>query len=80
MLFCKYRDVFGKPNQGIHAYRFMNIAVVDMLGTVAISLLIAYYYRVSAWIVLGCAFLLGVLAHWLFCVNTTLNKMIFGKL
>ena len=30
-MFCKYKNIFGKVDKGIHAYRICNIAIVDVL-------------------------------------------------
>ena len=35
--FCKHKDIFGKPNEGVHKYKIMNIAIVDVLGTILIA-------------------------------------------
>lgn len=43
MKLCKYKDVLGKPNEGGHKYRFMNLAIVDMGLTIIASAAIAYY-------------------------------------
>ena len=34
-MLCKYKDVLGKPKQGLHKYRIFNIAIVDVLLTIA---------------------------------------------
>jgi hypothetical protein len=31
---CPYRNILGKVREGVHAYRFMHIAIVDVLMTV----------------------------------------------
>lgn len=74
MFLCKYRDLFGKPGKGLHSYRLGDIAIIDVVGTIVISLAIAYIFGLHAWTVVASAFLLGIFAHWLFCVKTTLNK------
>ena len=33
----RYRDVLGKPKEGIHKYRFVNMAVVDIIGTLLLA-------------------------------------------
>ncbi len=84
---CKYKDMFGKPDQGIHSYRIFNTAIVDVI----LSLVLVYiiysinvHYNVHdgniyAFIVdlLG-VFLTGITMHRLFCVNTSWNKKIYG--
>jgi hypothetical protein len=75
---CKYKDIFGKVNSGIHKYRLFNIAIVDVIGTIIIGLLLAYFLKLNYAITILVLFLLGIILHRFFCVNTTINKIIFG--
>ncbi len=74
--------MFGKPGQGVHSYRFMNIAVVDVLLTILGAWLIHRYFirqlKLDFWQILVLLFVLGIVMHRLFCVNSTINMMIFG--
>ena len=36
----KYKDIFGKPKQGAHQYRFLGTAVVDYILTIIGAILI----------------------------------------
>jgi uncharacterized membrane protein len=88
MELCKYKHIFGEPNKGVHKYRFMGMAVVDWLLTIIIAAVITIIWsrrnRKVQWqkvtlyfvLVLIVLILLGVILHWLFCVDTTLNKYI----
>ncbi|NBO98854.1 MAG: hypothetical protein EBU90_01830 [Proteobacteria bacterium] len=84
MVFCKHRDLFGKPGQGVHSHRFMGVAIVDMLLTVIVAKIVSFYvskkYSIKmSFVKTLAAFLFaGVLVHRLFCVNTTVNVAIFG--
>ena len=31
---CKYKDILGKPGEGIHAIRFANVSIMDVLFTI----------------------------------------------
>lgn len=88
---CKYKNIFGEPGTGVHKYRIFDIAVVDTVLTVLIIALIiwVWYKKFSTvktrkhvgWVVLFTTiivFSLGIFAHRLFCVNTTINKKLFG--
>lgn len=79
MSLCPYKNMFGQERTGIHAYRVFDIAIVDLGATVLVGLLLAYYFKWNYLLTLLVLFLIGVVAHRLFCVNTTLNMMIFGK-
>jgi hypothetical protein len=75
---CPYKYFFGKPNEGAHSYRLFNIALVDFFGTILISYLISKYYNLNIYEVLMILFLLGIILHRLFCVKTTIDKLIFN--
>ena len=77
--FKKYSEIFGKPNTGFHSFRVFDIAILDLLGTICISGLISYIFNFNFFLVLFIALLLGIILHRLFCVDTTINKLIFGK-
>ena len=75
---CKYKDIFGKPNEGIHSYRFLNIAIVDVLATIVVAFLISHFTKFCFGKTLLALFLCGIVMHRLFCVKTTVDKFIFG--
>jgi len=74
---CKYKEIFGKVGQGAHSIRIFNIAVVDVLSTVFVAYLIAYYAGWPFGWTLLAFFILGILLHRLFCVRTTVDKLLF---
>ncbi len=83
MALCQYKDVLGRPKEGFHRPRFMGFAAYDLFGTLAIAAIIAiFFYRktllISFIVISIILLLLGIFLHKLFCVETTLNKMIFG--
>ncbi len=77
---CEHRDVFGRPGEGVHAYRIFRLAAVDVVGTIGICVAIAYAFGLNVWATLAAGFLLGIVMHRLFCVNTTINRALFGAL
>lgn len=74
---CQHKDMFGKPNQGIHSYRILDIAIVDLVMTILAAWGISKYYNMDFKQVLFILVLLGIILHRLFCVRTTLDKLIF---
>ncbi len=76
--FKKYSEIFGKVNEGIHSYRIFNIAIIDVISTIIGALVISIIFKINFGLILIFLFLLGIVLHRLFCVNTTINKMIFG--
>lgn len=79
MSLCKYRDIFGKVNEGAHSIRFLGIAIVDMILTVLVSIAISKWRKISFQWVFISIMILGLLLHKLFCVDTVLTVLIFGK-
>jgi len=77
MNLCKYKDLLGEPGKGVHSYRIFNIAIVDVILTILVALLISFLAKVSFMWTLLILFLLGIILHRIFCVKTTIDKLIF---
>jgi len=76
--FAKYKDIIGKPNEGIHGYyRLFDISVFDVVVVIVAGMYIAYVWKFQLWIVLVILFAAGILAHRLFCVRSTIDKWLF---
>jgi fatty acid desaturase len=76
---CPFSNILGEPGKGVHSIRIFNIAVVDVLLTVLLAWGIHYWTKFDFWIILLITFLSGIIIHRLFCVKTTLDKLIFGN-
>jgi hypothetical protein len=78
--FCKYKDVLGKPKTSLHSYRVFNIAIVDVLFTVVLAKAIQYYIMEDTdfLLILISCFIVGIIAHRVFCVKTTVDKLLFS--
>lgn len=74
---CKYKDIFGKPGTGAHSYRIFNIAIIDVIFTIIFAWLIAKWMNWCFWKTLLGLFILGIILHRLFCVRTTIDKLLF---
>jgi hypothetical protein len=74
---CRYKDIFGRPREGAHAYRFFDIAVVDVTATVLLAFVISRAFGISFWKSLVALFIIGIIAHRAFCVRTTVDKWVF---
>ena len=77
MTLCKYKDIFGAPNTGIHSYRVFNIAIVDFALTIIAAIIIAYILDINILVSIFSLLLLGIVMHRIFCVRTTIDKLIF---
>ena len=84
MNLCKYAEIFGKPGEGVHSIRVFDIAIVDVVMSIIVALFLYYVINymfsinVSYWVYLIILFLMGILMHRLFCVKTTIDKLLFG--
>ena len=74
MNLCKYKDIFGKPKEGVHSYRLLNIAIIDTILTIIIGYLISKYFKIKFIYILIILFILSIIVHKIFCVETTLTK------
>ena len=78
-MFCQYKDFFGAPNTGLHSYRIFDIAVIDLLATIIVAYIIYKVLSYNFTCVLLTLLLLGIILHHMFCVKTTVDKLLFGE-
>ena len=74
---CKYKNSLGEPKKGIHSYRLFGLAIVDVVMTILGALLISYIFKYSFLYTTISFFILGIILHRLFCVRTTVDKLLF---
>ena len=79
-MFCNYSEIFGKVGEGLHSYRLFNVAIIDVIFTIigAYFLQKNFFQKYTYTEVLLGLFILGIVLHRLFCVRTTIDKMIFN--
>ena len=81
MNLCKYKNIFGKPNEAIHNIRIFDIAIVDVVMTIIGAKIIQiisnilFGINISYLIYMVGLFILGIILHRLFCVRTTIDKL-----
>jgi len=79
MSLCKYKNVFGKPREGVHSARLLDTAVVDVVLTVVLAYATTLIdKRWDLWTAIVFWFLVGAAMHILFCVDTTWTVMLRG--
>lgn len=79
MLFCKYKDIFGKVNTGLHKIRILDIAIVDLLATIIFAYLISFFLpKYNIYHIVIFLLILSIFVHYLFCVKTTLTILFFN--
>lgn len=78
-MFCKYKNIFGKVGEGVHSIRVLDIAVVDVIFTILAAYIIHRYRPAySFYCILLILFIFGIVLHRVFCVRTTIDKLLFG--
>jgi len=77
MNLCKYKNALGVPNEGIHSYRLFGVAIVDVVMTLIGAYLISYFFKYNLLYTTIGLFVLGIILHRVFCVRTTVNKILF---
>ncbi len=78
-MLCDYSTIFGNLKEGVHSYRIFNIAIIDVIMTFIGAYFLNKYIFIDYhyYQVLISLFLLGILLHRLFCVRTTIDKILF---
>ena len=77
-MYCKYKDFFGEVNTGIHSYRVFNIAIMDVIFTFLAAFIISLVIpKYNYFIILFFLFLSCIILHHMFCVKTTIDKLLF---
>jgi hypothetical protein len=61
------------------AYRIFNLAIADILMTIFAAVLISFYFKKSFLLTLIVLFIIGIILHRLFCVRTTVDKLLFHE-
>jgi hypothetical protein len=74
---CKYKNALGVPKKGIHSTRFMGVSIVDVIFTIVGAFFISYLTKYSFIKTLILLFILGIFLHRMFCVRTTIDKLLF---
>ena len=80
----KYKNIFGKPNEGFHSIRIFNIAILDVIGTLLFALLFSFiiyknlFFRnvLNVFLIL---FIIAEIFHYIFGVQTTVIKYFFNN-
>jgi hypothetical protein len=73
-MLTKYKNILGVPKEGIHAIRLLDAAAIDYIGTIIGSIIISYFTKIPLVLTTIAMFILGILAHLLFGVETSTVK------
>jgi len=79
---CQYQNALGVPGKGAHSYRLGGVAIVDVILTVLAALIITWLTGSSSmfWYILGGLFLTGIVLHRVFCVRSTVDRLLFSAI
>ena len=74
--FKQFKDVFGIPGQGVHKHRFLNAALFDYIGTIFLAIILSKFTKIPFVLSTIFMFILGIILHVLFGVNTETVKFL----
>jgi hypothetical protein len=80
MNLCRCKHVFGKPGESAYRFRIFDIAIADTVLTVLLAYVISYLSGISLMYVIPWTFIFGIVLHHIFCVRTTVDKLLFPNL
>jgi len=73
---CPYANALGTPGEGVHAQRFLGLALNDTIATLVAALLTKWFFDVPLlYSILGW-FVAGEVLHYALGVDTAFLKMI----
>jgi hypothetical protein len=73
---CPYANALGTPGEGVHAQRFLGLALNDTIATLVAALLTKWFFDIPLlYSILGW-FVAGEVLHYAFGVDTAFLKMI----
>ena len=75
---CKYKNLLGKPEQGIRKYRIFDISIMDTVVVIIFGVIISYFTGYNIWLTLAVLFISGIIAHRVFCVRSRIDKLLFS--
>ena len=68
--------LFGAPREGVHKYRFLGMAIFDWVTALIGMIFITWAFKVRFIYAFFGVFITGIVLHWAFCVDTTLNRVV----
>ena len=74
---CQYKDILGKPREGIRKYRIFDFSIMDTVVVILFGYFISWYMKWNLVYVLVLLFTLGIILHRLFCVRSRIDKLLF---
>jgi hypothetical protein len=73
---CPYSTLLGIPGQGIHAQRFLGIALNDTIMTIILAAFSSIMFNINFFLSLLTWLVVGEILHYIFGVNTAFLKFL----
>ena len=73
-MFCKSKDIFGKPGTGFHKLHVGGVAIGDFLLTLVLAWITSYVSEIPLTITVIGWLVIAVVFHKIFCVETSVTK------
>jgi len=61
MNLCKYKNMLGEPNKGIHSYRLFGVAIADVIMTIIVAYLLSISFNIKFRYTVIILFILGII-------------------
>ena len=74
---AKMDKTFGVPGVGLHSHRIFTIAYIDVIVVLICAIIIAWSMNWNYTYTIIGTFLSGIVVHRLFCVRSTVDKLLF---
>jgi len=76
---AKYRHLFGEAGvrTGMRTYRFYSISIYDTFFVLIFAYILSWIDGYPFWLNAIVLFILGIIVHRIFCVRTTVDKILF---
>ena len=87
MSLCRYKNALGIPKKGIHKKRLFSMALNDWMATLVVAFLLTFFFFsprqprrfINMFLVILVTLIgIGIILHRMFCVETTIDKWLFG--
>ena len=78
MSLCRYKNALGTPGAGAHTH-VAGIALFDVAATLLAAWGLSMNFRLPFWQPAAGLFAAGVVLHRLFCVRTTVDRLLFPE-
>jgi len=74
---CPYKNLAGEPGTGYHSIRFLNLSVVDIIGTfILFAIPSAWLFKGNVWVHFAFWLVVGEIFHYAFGVQTSAMDML----